>query len=80
LLYQDILKYSYDKLNFKRSDLDNWLVRNNTEFVNDYKDLSTRNISYNNRVHAKKKRIDRIFNNLLSRELIGTFKHIKSTS
>lgn len=70
LLYQDILKYCYEKPSFKRSELDNWLVRSNTEFINDYKDLSTRSIRYSKRIHNKKGRIDRLFNNLTSRELI----------
>ena len=70
LLYQDILKYSYDNPNFKRNKLDNWLVRDNLEFVNDYKDLSTRGVRYSTRIHAKKERIDCIFNNLIMAGLI----------
>ena len=70
LLYQDILEYSYLNPNFKKSELDNWLVRNNRKFVNDYKDISTRGIRYSKRVHNKQDKINPIFNNLLSGELI----------
>jgi hypothetical protein len=71
LLYQDILEYSHYNPNFKRRHLDKWLIQKNTEFVNDYSDLSTRNITYSNRIHAKKDRIDRVFNNLLNGGLIS---------
>ena len=46
------------------------MVRNNQEFVNDYKDLSTRGVRYSTRIHAKKEIIDRIFNNLTVHRLI----------
>ena len=78
LLYHDILKYSYYNCNFKRSKLDHWLVQNNNEFYNRYKDLSTRNVTYSNRVHANKERIDRIFNNLLNGKLITVSGTVRS--
>ena len=70
LMYQDILRFSDDKTCFTRTEVDNWLLRHNQELINDYKDLSTRNIPYSTRRANKKDRLDRIFNNLLDMKVI----------
>jgi hypothetical protein len=78
LLYQDMLKYSIEENNpssFRHWDLASWLMKKNQEFINKYKDLSTRNITYGNRVeHTQKRTKDRL-NDLISLgliEVIGT--------
>src|SRR5688572_20574579 len=77
LMYQDTLQFSNDKVCFNRSEVDNWLLRNNHELINDYKDLSTRNIRYSTRRANKRDRLDRIFNKLVDMKVIihsGTAK------
>jgi hypothetical protein len=83
LLYQDMLKYSIEENNpssFRHWDLANWLMKKNQEFINKYKDLSTRNITYGNRIeHTQKRTKDRL-NDLISLgliEIIGTVKQKK---
>jgi hypothetical protein len=78
LLYQDMLKYSIEENNpssFRHWDLASWLMKKNQEFINKYKDLSTRNITYGNRVeHTQKRTKDRL-NDLINLgliEVIGT--------
>ena len=66
LLYQDILKYSIaskqtnnvDSKNcVKHWDLARWLMKKNQEFINRYKDPSTRNTTINNRIENTQQRI-----------------------
>jgi hypothetical protein len=73
LMYQDILQFSDDKIYFRKTELYNWLLRHNPELINDYKDLSTRNIRYSKKLANKKDRLDRVFNDLLNMKVIDCF-------
>ena len=80
-LYQDILRYFFVLKNnggsFRFRELAKWLMKNNEEFVNDYRDLSTRNTTMSNRIEARKDRIKAKLYDLISLNLIeisGTTK------
>jgi hypothetical protein len=76
-LYQDILRYFFVVNNnsnndgtFRFSELANWLIDNNSEIVNYYKDLSSRNTNRSNRVEARKDRIKSKLFDLINLDLI----------
>lgn len=81
LLYQDILHYSIinEKQNqsntnttFKVWDLAKWLIENNVEFANYYKDSPRSHTTMNNRIEARMERIKDKINNLQTMGLIQT--------
>jgi hypothetical protein len=75
-LYQDILRYFFVRNNgsnggsFRFWELAKWLMKNNEEFVNEYKDPSTKNITMSNRIEARKDRIKAKLDDLISLNLI----------
>jgi hypothetical protein len=86
LLYQDILAYSTiiktsssENISFKFTELANWLLRNNTEFLSYYDSSSTRrNTRYNARIHAKRIRIQNKIDDLIALKLIETKGPVKA--
>jgi hypothetical protein len=86
LLYQDIVAYSTiikmsssENVSFKFTELANWLLRNNTEFLSYYDSSSTRrNTSYNARIHAQRIRIQNKIDDLIALKLIETKGTIKA--
>ncbi len=50
LLYQDILKYSSEVIEFNRYGLTDWLLHNNSNLINYYKSLDKRNLTKANRI------------------------------
>ncbi|MCC2647387.1 MAG: hypothetical protein K0R16_190 [Nitrososphaeraceae archaeon] len=89
LLYQDILRY-YLTINKKDSSENNysfslwalgmWLLENNNDFINLYKDLSTRNIGRTKRFYNLKGHIKKNLEHLMQLQLIqmsGTRKATK---
>jgi hypothetical protein len=86
LLYQDILAYSTiikksssENVSFKFTELANWLLKNNTEFLSYYDSTSTRrNTPFNARIHAQQTRIQNKINDLIALKLIETKGTIKA--
>ncbi len=67
LLYQDVLKYGIKHTNehgFRFSELANWLIRNNIEFINYYVDSKSRTPIYV-RVGNRRQRIQSCLHNLI---------------
>ncbi|HZC50274.1 MAG TPA: hypothetical protein VE244_14575 [Nitrososphaeraceae archaeon] len=89
LLYQDILRYyltinekdsSENNYSFSLWDLGMWLLQNNSDFINLYKDLSTRNIGHTRRYNNLKDHIKKNLEHLMQLQLIqmsGTTKAAK---
>jgi hypothetical protein len=89
-LYQSILKYSITRKNentisdkpFRHWDLAKWLMDNNSEFINRYKDLSTKTTKYANRIENTRRRTKDKVNHLVDLELMriaGHEKELKGT-
>lgn len=86
LLYQDILAYSTiikknssENVSFKFTELANWLLRNNREFLSYYDSSSTRrNTRFNARIHAQRIRIQNKIDDLIALKLIETKGTIKA--
>jgi hypothetical protein len=85
-LYQDIIRYSVVKLNkniekdeneFKHRELARWLLQNNLELVNRYKEPSTRHITISNRVEDTQERIKKKIEDLVRMKLIARIGRIK---
>ena len=83
LLLQDILCYPLKNIEdgiynfvFKDRDLASWLIDNNNEFINYYKDLSTRNITKSNRIEN---RLPRIKGNVQDLIKLGLIEKIGTT-
>ena len=84
LFYQDLLNYSlvinpsmFDDVSFRIREMENWIVQNNNEIVNYYKDLSTRNTPKSIRISYRKGRIKNKFGDLIKLNLVyirGTTK------
>lgn len=75
--YHDLLNYNFtinksilDNIHFHLSDIQNWMVQDNNEIVNYYKDLSTRNVTKSIRVSYRKGRIKNKFEDLIKLNLI----------
>jgi hypothetical protein len=89
LLSQDILRYCIngkykedDNESFRLWNLTKWLLEVNSEFINHFKDLSTRNITKRNRVENRLPRIKLIVKELVNLGIIvqvGTAKETKGT-
>jgi hypothetical protein len=87
LLYQDILKYCIDgkyreddNKSFRLWNLIKWLLEVNVEFINHFKDLSTRNYTLANKIEDKRPRIKDKVEELVNLSLIaqiGTAKQSK---
>lgn len=89
LLYQDILRYyltindkdlSENNHSFSLWQLGMWLLQNNNDFINLYKDLSTRNIGHTRRYYNLKDHIKKNLEHLMQLQLIqltGTRKAAK---
>jgi hypothetical protein len=63
----------------KRWDLAKWLLNNNQEFINRYKDLSTRNINIPNRIENTQRRTKHRLNDLVNLQLIKVNGYGKET-
>jgi hypothetical protein len=79
LLYQNILQYavrddgtSVSGSPFRHWNLSEWLMSKNNEFVNYYKDLSTKNIRISYRIGNTQKRTKDKLNDLINLDLIET--------
>jgi hypothetical protein len=72
LLLQYLLRYSevVSKSKFKKSQLYNWVIRNDPEYVEYYSGSSRRNTPYNKRVHNHKEALDSNFEILLQMRLV----------
>lgn len=72
VLLQYLLEYAtiVNKSKFKKSELYNWVIRNNPEFIESYSGSSRRNTRYSKRVHDNKERLDTNFEILLQLGLI----------
>jgi hypothetical protein len=88
LLYQDILRYSIHSkssinvCHIRHWDLARWLMKKNQEFINHYKDPSTRNTTINNRIENTQQRTKGKIKDLIELGLmkqIGTVKRSKGT-
>lgn len=89
LLYQDILKYCIDgkyketdNVTFRLWNLTKWLLEVNTEFLNHFKEISTRNYTTANRIEDRLPRIKDKVNVLINLGLIaqvGMTKESKGT-
>lgn len=89
LLYQDILKYCIngkykenDDKSFRLWKLTKWLLEANTEFINYFKELSTRNYTVANRIENRLPRIKSKVEDLVNLGLIaeiGPAKESKGT-
>ena len=85
LLYQDILAYYFiikerpaENDSFKFTELANWLLRNNREFLRYYDSTSTRrNTPFNARIHAQRIRIQNKIDDLTALKLIEIKGNIK---
>ncbi|MGC1932632.1 MAG: hypothetical protein WA667_26970 [Candidatus Nitrosopolaris sp.] len=87
LLFQDILKYSIDGKNkeddgksFRLWYLIKWLLEVNQEFVNHFKDLSTRTMTTSNKLKDRTDRVEGKVEDLVKLGLIvqsGTAKELK---
>jgi hypothetical protein len=73
LLYQDILRYGrdrkYDSNGFRFSDLVNWLMRNNLEFINLYSG-SKGKTPYSTRLSNNRQRIQKLIDELITLGLL----------
>ena len=85
LLYQDILRYSIDG-NYKENDtsfrtrnLAKWLLEENEEFLNYFKDPSTQHFTISNRIENKLDRIKEKINDLIKFGLIEQSGMVKET-
>ncbi|MGH9983300.1 MAG: hypothetical protein ACRD8W_05015 [Nitrososphaeraceae archaeon] len=89
LLYQDILKYCIngkykedDSKSFRLWSLTKWLLETNVEFINHFKDPSTRNYKFANRIEDRLPRIKGRVQDLVDLDLIiqtGIEKESKGT-
>jgi hypothetical protein len=87
LMFQDILKYSIEGENkeddgksFRLWYLIKWLLKTNQEFVNHFKDLSTRNMTTSNKIKDRTDRVEGRIEDLVKLGLIvqtGTAKELK---
>ena len=85
LLYQDILSYyfiikkrSSENDSFKFTELANWLLRNNREFLAYYDSTSTRrNTPFNARIHAQRIRIQNKIDEMTALRLIEIKGNVK---
>ena len=66
---QYLLRYS-DKPKFKKTELYNWVIRNDPKYVQYYTGSSLRNTPYNKRLHDNKEGLDTNFETLLQLKLI----------
>ena len=90
LLYQDIIKYSIkgkykenDNKSFRSRSLTKWLLEENKEFINYFKDPSTRHFTISNRIENRLDRVKDKVNDLMELNLIeevGTTKETKGNS
>jgi hypothetical protein len=72
-LLQNFVEYStINKSPFKKSEIYNWIVRNNKKIVDYYnkKKKQGRHITYTNRVHGQEKKLDNYLETLLQLKLI----------
>ena len=78
LLYQDMIRYSISRRerdsnhsnSFKHWDLADWIIRNNQEYVNYYKDMSTRSINMASRIENTQQRTKDRLNDLIQLNLV----------
>ena len=64
---------------YRHWDLAKWLLNNNQEFINRYKDLSTRNINIPNRIENTQRRTKHRLNDLVNLQLIKVNGYGKET-
>ena len=85
LLYQDILRYSIDGKykeddnSFRTRNLTKWLLEKNVEFLNYFKDPSTRNFTMSSKIENKLDRIKEKIKDLINLGLIEQSRMIKET-
>ena len=89
LLYQDVLRYSLEKKgqsentnSFRHWQLAKWLMSHNEEFINHYKDPSSRHITFPNRIENTQRSTKNKLNDLIALQLIritGSAKAEKGT-
>jgi hypothetical protein len=89
LLYQDVLRYSLEKKgqsentnSFRHWQLAKWLMSYNEEFINHYKDPSSRHITFPNRIENTQRSTKNKLNDLIDLQLIritGSAKAEKGT-
>jgi hypothetical protein len=78
LLYQDIVRYSIPKIkdnppdnrSFTHRELAKWLLNNNSEYINYYKDPSTKYYTIDNRIEHTQQRMKDKLNDLINVGLI----------
>ena len=90
LLYQDIIKYSIkgrykenDNKSFRSRSLTKWLLEENKEFIDYFKDPSTRHFTISNRIENRLDRVKDKVNDLIELNLIeevGITKETKGNS
>lgn len=90
LLYQDIINYSIkgrykenDNKSFRSRSLTKWLLEENKEFINYFKDPSTCHFTISNRIENRLDRVKDKVNDLIELNLIeevGTTKETKGNS
>jgi hypothetical protein len=89
LIYQDVIRYciirptrSPNSTVFKHREIAKWLVNHNQEFMDRYKDPSTRHITISNRVEDTQRRTKNCIDDLITLRLVrkvGTAKQDKGT-
>jgi hypothetical protein len=89
LLYQDMTRYSIirhlenpNSRVFNHREIAKWLIKHNQEFVNRYKDPSSRHVTISNRIEDTQKRTKNCLEDLINLQLIrkvGTAKQEKGT-
>jgi len=86
LLYQDIIRYSIkgkykenDNKSFRSRDLTRWLLEENEEFINYFRDPSTRHFTISNRIENRLDRVKSRMNHLIELNLIEEAGIVKET-